>query len=69
MPVFFCTLLLVAEVDVVAGRAEGVPRDVEPAGAGEELVSKGVRLQERDQALKLLGVAGTDIGCASLKVL
>lgn len=53
----------------MAGRAEGVPRDVEPAGAGEELVSKGVRLQERDQALKLLGVAGTDIGCAALKVL
>ena len=53
----------------MTGRAEGVPRDVEPAGAGEELVSKGVRLQKRDQALKLLGVAGTDVSCAALKVL
>lgn len=31
---------IVADADKVAGRTEGRPRDVEPSGAGQELVGK-----------------------------
>ena len=53
----------------MAGDAEGCPGDVEPAGAGEELVGQGVGLQERDQSLKLVGVFGTDVGSLAQEVL
>ena len=42
---------------------------MEPARAGQELVGLGMSLEERDEALELLRVAGTDIGSAALKVL
>ena len=62
-------LLVVPDTDEVAGNAEGRPRDVEPAIAGQELVGEGVGLQEGDEALELLRVLRTDVGSAALKVL
>ena len=62
-------LLVVAEADEVAGLAGGVPGDVEPAGAGEELVAVFTTAEERDETLELLRVAGADVGGAALKVL
>ena len=63
------TLLVVPDANEVAGRMEGRPRDVEPAGAGQELVGQGVGFQERDQALELGGVLGADVGSLALEVL
>ena len=62
-------LFVVVDADEVAGSSEGCPGDVEPIGTGQELVGKGVGLQERDQALKLSGVLGADIGSLALEVL
>lgn len=42
---------------------------MEPAGAGQELVGILTCLEERDQALELLGVLGADVGSAALQVL
>lgn len=42
---------------------------MEPAIAGEELVGKGVGLQERDQVLELGWVFGADVGSLAKKVL
>ena len=42
---------------------------MEPAGAGQELVGKGVGLQECDQTLELGGVLGADVSCLAMKVL
>lgn len=53
----------------MAGRAEGVPRDVEPGGGGEQLVGMGVGAQEGHQSLKLRGVAGTNVGGLAQEVL
>ena len=47
-------LFVVPNADKVAGRAEGVPGDVEPAITSQELVGQGVSLQEVDEALELL---------------
>ena len=44
-------LLVIPDADEAAGRSEGVPGDVEPICAGEELVGVLARLQERDEAL------------------
>lgn len=49
--------------------AEGIPRDVEPAGAGEELVSQIVSFEEVYEALELLGVFGADVGSLAKEVL
>lgn len=46
----------------MAGRREGRPGDVEPTGAGEQLVGLRVVLQEVYQLLKLGWVARTDVG-------
>ena len=46
----------------MAGWGEGVPGDVEPAAAGEELVGELPGLEEIDQALELGRVFGTDVG-------
>ena len=62
-------LLVIPYSDKVAGLGEGCPRDVEPAGAGEELVGEGVMAQEVDEALKLSGILGTDIGGLTEEVL
>ena len=42
---------------------------MEPARAGQELVGQGVGLQERDQALELLRVLGTNVGGLANEVL
>ena len=59
-----CALLLfiVPYPDEMAWRGEGIPRDVEPAVAGQELVGKCMGLEEVDQALELLRVLGADVG-------
>lgn len=49
--------------------AEGSPRDVEPAGAGEELVSQIVSLEEVHEALELAGVLGANVGSLAKEVL
>ena len=53
----------------MAGLGEGVPRDVEPAGAGQELVGQGVGFQEVDQLLELFRVLGADVGSLANEVL
>ena len=45
----------------MAWMGEGVPGDVEPAGAGQELVGQGVLAQDVYQALELPGVFGADV--------
>ena len=42
--------------------SEGIPRDVEPTIAGEELVGQDVGLEEGDKALELARVLGADVG-------
>lgn len=51
------------------GCAEGIPRDVEPAGGGKELVGIFTGLEEGDEALELLGVARADVGSLTKEVL
>ena len=46
----------------MAGRGEGVPGDVEPAAAGEELVGELTGFEEIDQTLELCWVLGADVG-------
>ena len=53
----------------MAGRGEGVPGDVEPAGAGQELVGEGVCIQELNKALELGGVFGANVGSLAEEVL
>ena len=60
---------IVPEADVVAGRGEGVPGDVKPGGAGEELVGEVVVAEEVDKALELSRIFGTDVGGLAEKVL
>ena len=62
-------LLIVTYSDEVSGDGEGRPGDVEPVGAGQELVGILTCLEEVDEALELRGVLGADIDCAALKVL
>ena len=63
------SLLVVAKVDVVARLGEGGPGDVEPGGAGEELVGEGVGFEEVDEALELSGIFRTNVGGLTEKVL
>lgn len=46
-----------------------IPRDVEPAVAGKELVGIFTGLEEGDEALELGGILGADVGSLSKKVL
>ena len=61
--------LVVPDADVMPRDAEGVPRYVEPAIAGEELIGVGVCLQEIYQALELLRVTGANVGSLAEQVL
>ena len=61
--------LVVPDADVMPRDAEGVPRDVEPAGARQQLVGVGVCLQEIDQALELSRVARANVGGLAEQVL
>ena len=47
---------VVPNSDVVAGGGEGRPRDVEPAGTGQQLVGIVAGVEEVHQALELLRV-------------
>jgi len=49
-------LFVVPEADEVAGVGEGRPGDVEPAGAGQQLVGIVAGVEEVHQALELLRV-------------
>ena len=62
-------LLVVPDADEVAGWGEGIPGDVEPTIAGQELVGEGVGLQEGDEAVELLRVLGADVGSLAKEVL
>ena len=53
----------------MARDAEGLPGNVEPAVAGQELVGKLVSFQEIDQALELGWILRTNVGSTALKVL
>ena len=64
-----CTLTVVIDPDEMARWGEGVPGDVEPAAAGEELVGELPGLEEIDQALELGRVFGTDVGGLAEEVL
>ena len=51
------------------GCGEWIPGNVEPAGAGEELVSQIVSFEEVYEALELLGVFGADVGSLAKEML
>jgi len=51
------------------GRGVGVPGDVEPAGAGEELVGVRVHPEERYEQVELLRGACADVGSLAGEVL
>ena len=53
----------------MAGRSEWHPGDVEPAGAGQELVGIFTTAEERDQTVELGGVLGADVDGATNEVL
>ena len=53
----------------MAGRGEGVPRDVKPVGAGEQLVGEVVMTEEIDQALELGRILRADVGGLADEVL
>ena len=68
---FRCALLLfvIAYTDVVARWVEGIPGDVEPAVAGQELVGMFTGAKEVDQTLELARVFGADVGGLAEQVL
>ena len=55
--------------DVVAGRGEWIPGDVEPAIAREQLVGVFADLQEFDELPELRWIFRTDVGSLAEKVL
>ena len=66
----FCvTLLIISDSDLVAGRAEGRPRDVEPGAAREQLVGVFPRLEKVHQALELGRILWPDVGGLANEVL
>ncbi len=62
-------LFVIPDSDEVAGEGEWIPGNVKPAGAGEELVSQFVRLEEVHEALELAGVLGADVGSLTEEML
>ena len=53
----------------MAGLGEGAPGEMEPSGAGEELVGEGVGLEEVDETLELSRIFGADVGGLTDEVL
>ena len=53
----------------MAGWGEGVPGDVEPSGAGEELVCEGIGFEEVDETLELRWIFRADVGSLTYEVL
>ena len=60
---------VIPDADVVAGWREGVPGEVKPAIAGEELIGEGVLAKELHEALELSGIARTDVSSLPCQVL
>ena len=60
---------VVAKADEVSGLGEGVPGDVEPAGARQQLVGVRRGLEEIHEALEQGWVLRADIGCLTAEVL
>ena len=69
MPMKICTSAVVAEADEVSGLGEGVPGDVEPGGARQELVGVGAGLKECHEALELGRILRADVSCLTAEVL
>ena len=61
--------LVVPDANVMPRDAEGVPRDVEPAIAGEELVGVRRGLEEIHEALELSRVARANVSSLAEEVL
>ena len=53
----------------MAGRREGIPGDVEPAVAGQQLVGVFADLQEFDEIPELRGILRPDVGSLAEKML
>ena len=53
----------------MAGLGEGVPRDMKPVGAGEELIGEVVTAEKVDKMLKLSRVFRADVGSLADEVL
>ena len=64
-----CRSAVVAEADEVAGLGEGVPGDVEPGGARQQLVGVRRGLEECHEALELGRILRADIGSLTAEVL
>ena len=64
-----CTSAVVAEADEVSGLGEGVPGDVEPGGARQELVGVRRGLEEIHEALELGRILRADVSCLTAEVL
>ena len=62
-------LFVIPDSDEVAGEGEGRPRDMEPTGAGEELVGVRIGAEEVHEELELLRVARADVGSLAKEVL
>ena len=62
-------LLVVPNPDIMPWLGEGIPGNVEPAGAGQQLVSQIVSLEEVHKALELLRVARADVGSLTEEML
>ena len=60
---------IVPDADIVAGRGEGIPGDVQPARARQELVGVLPLLEEVHERLELGRVFRTDVGSLADQVL
>ena len=61
--------MVVSEADEVSGLGEGIPGDVEPGGARQQLIGEGRGLEEIYEALELCWVLRADIGSLTAEVL
>ena len=66
---YFCISAVISEADEVAGLGEGIPGDVEPGGARQQLVGIGAGLEEIHEALELRGVLRANVGSLTAEVL
>ena len=62
-------LFVIGNSNIMSWCCEGIPRDVEPAVAGQQLVSQIVSLEEVHEALELAGVLGADVGSLAEEML
>ena len=53
---------VITDADEVAGRGEGIPRDVEPGGGGQQLVGVLPRSEEVHQYRELRWVFRSNVG-------